>query len=257
MFHYDGSLKHRAAFRGLLSGIAVACLCVSGQVFAGRGLAPAPAEIQTIAMYSVPQGALLTETDDGSVFPQELAAALNGGAETFVDAFQVAAGRTRTEMYGMHPMLIMDAWRPVTVAAAHDDERRVALLVGNSEYKTQEDLNVDKDLDALGDALAALGFDVTVVSNIDADALQRELSGFVEEKEPAGVFFFFLSGYGASVGGVDYFMGVDASVQDDALADSVSYDSLYYIAKMGVAGGGSLITVYDASRDEHSFELTR
>ena len=263
MIHCEDGWRHRIVFRrrfhSLLLGVAAVCLCVSGQGFANVLVGPDQESIQTISMYSTSPGHVAFESrEGGSLFSQGLAVALKDGAETVVEAFLTASRHARSgDMPAGRPTLVMDAWRAVTLAPANDGERRIALLVGNSEYKTQEDLNVDKDLDALGDALSALGFDVTVVSNVNADALQRELSGFVEKNEPADVFLFFLGGYGASVGGVDYFMGVDASVRENALVDSVSYGSLSDIARMGVAGGGSLITVYDACRHEHSFELTR
>lgn len=240
----------RRRSHGLLSGLAAACLCVSGQVPAGGlGVWQGREDLQTIMMYSTPPGYMVLDTEGGSVFSQGLAAALKGGAETFVDAFQIAAERVRRETLPVGPTLTMDAWRPVTVAPVTGGERRLAFLVGNSKYRELGSFVVNKDVAALDDALKSSGFEVVVMTDVDVVTLQSELEAFVSAHDPADVVFLFLGGLGMSVDNADYFVGINESKKGDVMTDSVRLGLLSHIAKGGVADDGTLIVVYDACRD--------
>ena len=264
MIHREDGWRCRIVFRrrfhSLLLGVAAVCLCVSGQGFANVLVGPDQESIQTISMYSTSPGHVAFESQEGgSLFSQGLAVALKDGAETVVDAFLAASRHARSgDMPAGRPTLVMDAWRPVTLAPANDGERRIALLVGNSEYRDFNDLTVSRDLAALDDALESLGFDVTLVTDVDAVTLQGELGKLADRVASADTVFLYVGGHGVSMGGVNYFLGIDAHVEDQNVVDKVSIDTLASSAKRAVADYGTLIVVYDASRAEMvSYKIDR
>ena len=89
--------------------------------------------------------------------------------------------------------------------------KRVALLIGNSDYATPEmDLrNPVNDATALGAALRALSFDVIEVTDSDVAGMERALQDFQVAAAGAEMAVFFYAGHGVQIGGENYFVGVD------------------------------------------------
>ncbi len=94
----------------------------------------------------------------------------------------------------------------------------VALVIGQSRYEHLPPLaNPAADADALSGVLEALGFETTVLRDLNGRKLKRALDNFVEDAEGADVAVVYFSGHGIEAGGENWLVPVDA--------DSTSLDS--------------------------------
>src|SRR5258708_38670632 len=90
---------------------------------------------------------------------------------------------------------------PVSVPAG---DRRVALILGNSSYKTSPLRNPVNDARALAKALAATGFSVTVLEDATQVAMRRAMRLFGDELQRGGVGLFYFAGHGMQVRGRNF-----------------------------------------------------
>lgn len=86
---------------------------------------------------------------------------------------------------------------------------RVALLIGNSDYRGSDfDLkNPENDARALAAALGALGFDVTTLTNGDAAAMRTAVARFGARARGAETALFFYAGHGVQFAGDNLLIG--------------------------------------------------
>jgi len=90
-------------------------------------------------------------------------------------------------------------------------DRRVALVIGNSAYRYAPELNNPKnDAEDISAALRSLGFEVITGLDLDKAAMDRTIRRFVESANRAQLGLFFYAGHGLQVGGVNYLVPVDA-----------------------------------------------
>lgn len=137
----------------------------------------------------------------------------------------------------------------LTPAAAQ--EKRVALVVGNSAYKFNTTLkNPAHDAADVANALTEAGFEVFLRLDADLDTLNKAVREFgTKLKDPQAVGLFYYSGHGAQVQGKNYLIPVSADIQD---ADEVAYKALdteAVLAKMESAGNSLNIVILDACRN--------
>ncbi len=100
------------------------------------------------------------------------------------------------------------------------DQKRVALIIGNSAYQNANELpNPRNDAAAIAEKLKSLGFSVTV--SLDANKTQMELAvrEFVKAMTGADVVLLFYAGHGMQVSGVNYLIPVDAKLEDATALD--------------------------------------
>lgn len=101
-------------------------------------------------------------------------------------------------------------------AAQEPDGSRVALVIGNSSYQAVTPLpNPVNDAAAIGEAFARLGFDVTVLTDLDYVGMRRELQAFEEKVATADVAVVFYAGHGIEMGGTNFLIPVDAELKRD------------------------------------------
>ena len=95
--------------------------------------------------------------------------------------------------------------------------RRVALVIGNSSYKTVPALpNPEKDAEAIAASLRNVGFDaVTLATDLTREKLVDALRLFANAVEEADWAMVYYAGHGMEVGGVNYLIPVDAKIAVD------------------------------------------
>ncbi|AXF18208.1 SUMF1/EgtB/PvdO family nonheme iron enzyme [Paraburkholderia caledonica] len=92
-------------------------------------------------------------------------------------------------------------------ASEHDysGAPRIALVIGNGEYgDNSHDVvkqNAPRDARAVGKALRALGFDVTVLSNATPAVMQQSIAELRERLTAGGIGLFYFAGHGMRIGG--------------------------------------------------------
>ncbi|MCV0396388.1 MAG: caspase family protein [Rhizobiaceae bacterium] len=99
--------------------------------------------------------------------------------------------------------------------------RRVALVIGISEYAFADDLrNAGQDASAIGETLRSLHFDVVVRRDIGRDAFAAALLDFYRMADGADAALFFYSGHGFQLGGSNRIVPADARLVDEASLDT-------------------------------------
>lgn len=159
-----------------------------------------------------------------------------------------------TELHGMARnmtarlviALAASLWLAFGVVAA---ERRVALVLGNSEYQHAPALkNPVRDAMALSDVLQSLGFEV--ISGYDLDKLetQNTIATFARDVRGADVALFFYAGHGIQVAGRNYLLPVDAALQDETSLDFEAVQLDFVLRQMSRETGVRMVFL-DACRD--------
>jgi uncharacterized caspase-like protein len=92
-------------------------------------------------------------------------------------------------------------------------DKRVALVIGNDRYAnlpaSEQLQKAVNDARAVGKALKQLGFEVMSGENVGRTALVDQLDTFERRLSQGDTAFFFFSGHGVQVGGVNYILPVD------------------------------------------------
>ncbi|MGH6682200.1 MAG: caspase family protein [Bradyrhizobium sp.] len=110
-------------------------------------------------------------------------------------------------------MAALPAW--LTPAAAQQQEKRIALVVGDGAYANAPLATTANDAGLIAQTLQAAGFDVIGARDLDGDTLRKSFHDFIQKVQAAGsntVAMVYLSGYAMQLGGENYFIPVDASI---------------------------------------------
>lgn len=129
-------------------------------------------------------------------------------------------------------------------------ERRVALVIGNSQYQSVPKLaNPGNDARAVAEALKTLGFD-QVMTRVDLghDQFIATLREFAREADKADWAVVYYSGHGIEVGGVNYMLPVDARLRADRDVELEAVDVNKVLATIDRAAKLRIV-ILDACRD--------
>ena len=128
-------------------------------------------------------------------------------------------------------------------------ERRVALVLGNSQYQHAPPLtNPVRDAEAVADRLKNLNFEV--VSGFDLTKLQTQatIAQFAKQVRGADVALFFYAGHGMQVSGSNYLLPVDAALEDETSLDFEAVSVDFVLRQMSRETSIRLVFL-DACRD--------
>ena len=112
--------------------------------------------------------------------------------------------------------------RTLVVAPAKNEptEQRVALVIGNSDYKSSPLRNPANDAEAIAGALRNLGFAVTLKLNQDREGMAKAIREFGNQLKGGGTGLFYYAGHGMQVNGRNFLVPVDANIESE---DEVPY----------------------------------
>src|SRR5215216_7240407 len=89
-------------------------------------------------------------------------------------------------------------------------EKRVALVIGNNDYKNVPKLQkAVNDARTMGDTLKQLGFTVMVAENQSRQAFSQTLLAFDRAVEAGDTAFFFYAGHGFEIAGQNFLLPTD------------------------------------------------
>jgi hypothetical protein len=129
-------------------------------------------------------------------------------------------------------------------------ERRVALVIGNSSYRTSPLKNPVNDARAVGRALRELGFEVLLHEDLSQPAFISALRDFGNRlRETKGVGLFYYAGHGMQIKGSNYLVPVGTDIQAEDEVRYLSIDANQVVDKMEQAGNRLNIVILDACRD--------
>jgi len=126
---------------------------------------------------------------------------------------------------------------------------RLALVIGNKDYKVGALKNPVNDAQAMSQTLTELGFAVTTVKNLRRDDIGRTVEGFASRIRAGDDVVVFYAGHGVQVKGVNYLPAVDANiaVESDVALNSLNLNQL--LDRLDEAKSGVRLLLIDACRD--------
>ena len=104
------------------------------------------------------------------------------------------------------------------ITAFAQNERRLALVIGNAEYvgKGNTLRNPVNDANDVSNRLKTLGFDVTTVLNASMLEMDDAIDAFGQKAKNYDVALFYYSGHGLQSRGENYLVPVDAELTTEA-----------------------------------------
>jgi uncharacterized caspase-like protein len=142
-------------------------------------------------------------------------------------------------------------------ALAQQQEKRIALVVGNGAYAKSPLATAANDAGLIAQTLQAAGFDVVGARDLDGDTLRRSLRDFLQKAEQSGpdtVAMIYLAGYGVQLAGENYFIPVDSPLarEGDIPIEGVRLND--YLRRLGSLPMKASIVVLDAARQQPFIE---
>ena len=144
---------------------------------------------------------------------------------------------------------------PGSGVAQEAEPRRVALVVGNSDYRIGMLRPGAHDAAAIGAALEDLGFETTIAINLDKGKLEQHILDYLDQLTPETVGLFYYSGYMAQSREHNYLIPVDAHLltAPDIALQSIPLNRLFTRSNE-LQSHRRQIIILDASRD-NPYEL--
>lgn len=101
---------------------------------------------------------------------------------------------------------------------------KVALVIGNADYAERALPGAQHDADDISAALSSLGFGVTRLTNVGADAMQHEIDSFVDRLGPRDTALVYFAGHGIQVADDAMMLPIDAlgNAPPDVLAKGIA-----------------------------------
>ncbi|HVN41827.1 MAG TPA: caspase family protein [Steroidobacteraceae bacterium] len=150
-------------------------------------------------------------------------------------------------------LLLTAAQATAADPAAAGGERRVALVIGNGQYRNTAPLqNPPNDARLVADTLKSLGFqlvDDKPLLDADRTTMEQAIRSFGKRLRGGAVGMFYYAGHGVQVDGENYLVPVSANIQDPA---DIKYELIsvsYVLDEMRNAGNRLNIVVLDACRN--------
>lgn len=136
-------------------------------------------------------------------------------------------------------------------SAAHAADRRLALVIGNGDYRDSPLGNPVHDARSIGRALQALGFDVMRYENLSQERMTDALAEFERRLAAGGTGVFYFAGHGFDVAGNTLLAPVDARTDAwrDLLATGVGLRTVLQAMSAPRPGRRNLV-ILDSCRNE-------
>jgi hypothetical protein len=138
-------------------------------------------------------------------------------------------------------------------AAPAHAEKRVALVIGNNDYKNVPKLQkAVNDARTMGDTLKQLGFSVLVAENQNRQAFSETLLAFDKAVEPGDTAFFFYAGHGFEIAGQNFLLPTDVPAATEGQEELVRDASILadrVIERLQNKQARTAILVFDACRN--------
>jgi uncharacterized caspase-like protein len=145
----------------------------------------------------------------------------------------------------------------LTSASAQQQEKRIALVVGNGAYAKSPLATAANDAGLIAQTLQAAGFDVVGARDLDGDTLRRSFRDFIQKAEASGpgtVAMVYLAGYGIQLAGENYFIPVDSSISRDTDIPTEGLRINDYVRQLASLPLKANIVVLDAARPQPFIE---
>ncbi|MDA9422754.1 caspase family protein, partial [Bradyrhizobium sp. CCBAU 53380] len=142
-------------------------------------------------------------------------------------------------------------------ARAQQQEKRIALVVGNGAYAKSPLATTANDAGLIAQTLQAAGFDVVGARDLDGDTLRKSLRDFIQKAQASGpgtVAMIYLAGYGVQLAGENYFIPVDSNITRDTDIPTEALRISDYARQLASIPLKADIVVLDAARAQPFIE---
>ena len=128
-------------------------------------------------------------------------------------------------------------------------EARVALIIGNSDYRSAPLDNPANDASDLAASLEKQGFNVLVRENVGERGLKEAVDVFAKHLQKGGIGLFFFAGHGIQLKDQNFLLPVDVGFDSEADISFKSISAEYVLSRMAEAGNRINIVILDACRN--------
>ncbi len=129
-------------------------------------------------------------------------------------------------------------------------QKRLALVIGNADYKTAPLRNPVNDARSMNRTLSDLGFSVDLVENATQKEMKKRIDLFGRKLQSVkGVGLFYFSGHGMQVNGQNYLIPLGANLDSEEDVEYESVNAGRIVAKMESARNLMNIIILDACRN--------
>ncbi|WP_314958385.1 caspase family protein [Bradyrhizobium cosmicum] len=142
-------------------------------------------------------------------------------------------------------------------AARAQQEKRIALVVGNGAYAKSPLATTANDAGLIAQTLQAAGFDVVGARDLDGDTLRKSFRDFIQKAQASGpgtVAMIYLAGYGVQLAGENYFIPVDSNISRDTDIPTEALRISDYARQLAAIQLKANIVVLDAARAQPFIE---
>ncbi|MCK1359975.1 caspase family protein [Bradyrhizobium sp. 199] len=154
------------------------------------------------------------------------------------------------------PIVALAAAAPGSVHA-QQQEKRIALVVGNGAYAKSPLATTANDAGLIAQTLQAAGFDVVGARDLDGDTLRKSFRDFIQKAQASGqgtVAMIYLAGYGVQLAGENYFIPVDSNITRDTDVPTEALRISDYARQLAAVPLKANIVVLDAARAQPFIE---
>jgi uncharacterized caspase-like protein len=142
-------------------------------------------------------------------------------------------------------LLIGGSWAP---GAAQ--ERRTALVIGNSAYQKSPLVNPVNDAQGMAATLGSLGFTVTKIENASKSQMSDAIRKFGDTIKFGGVGLFYFAGHGVQVNGENFLLPVDDDIQEKNQVAIKGIEAKLVLQAMSHAKNRLNVVILDACRND-------
>ncbi|MBQ3618801.1 MAG: caspase family protein [Bacteroidales bacterium] len=194
-----------------------------------------PSQITNVSV-SIGRGFMAVK-NDGNDFTLNKDLTLNQGCNTITVSVTNAAGTISKSL-----TVNVSSQPPVKPMG-----NRVALIIGNANYNNSPLTNPANDATAVAAKFRALGFKVTLKTDLTNNAFKNVLNSFKYQANNSEVAVVYYAGHGMEIDGKNYFIPVDATVCDDNALRNESVDAVYVLN--AISGADKKVIILDACRN--------
>ncbi|MEI6188636.1 MAG: caspase family protein [Alphaproteobacteria bacterium] len=127
-------------------------------------------------------------------------------------------------------------------------ERRVALVIGNGNYKSYPLSNPVNDARNIKSALQNLNFEIIYLENANLKEIEDAVEEFNKQLNVGTVGLFYYSGHGAQQNGYNYIIPTEANINNAAKLKYSAFNVSNLLDEMEAIGNGLNIIIIDACR---------
>ena len=127
-------------------------------------------------------------------------------------------------------------------------QKRVALVIGNSNYASSLLTNPKNDSESIAEMLESLGFETQLLQNASKTQMQNAIKQLSKTGKKADALLVFYAGHGIELDGVNYLIPVNTGVISEESLPSVAVSLDYVLSQISYAGAKTNLIFLDSCR---------